>query len=59
MHTQATPPPSRNDAALRRRPGRAAQVYHSAGLARPRLVLTIHNMDNTGEVGRGAHGLVG
>lgn len=25
------------------------QVYHNEGLWRPRLVLTIHNMDNTGE----------
>ena len=27
------------------------QVFHSAGLSRPRVVLTIHNLDNTGEVG--------
>ncbi len=25
------------------------QIYHSEGLDRPRLVLTIHNLDNTGE----------
>lgn len=26
------------------------EVYHTAGLSKPRLVMTIHNMDNTGEV---------
>jgi len=33
------------------------QVYNTGGLHKPRLVLTIHNMDNTGEVGGGVLGL--
>lgn len=30
-------------------PSASREVYHSTGMGRPRVVLTIHNMDNSGE----------
>ena len=30
-------------------PSASREVYHSTGMGRPRVMLTIHNMDNSGE----------
>ena len=30
-------------------PSASREVYHSTGMGRPRVMLTIHNMDNGGE----------